>query len=196
MAREGQITIEDAEIFYRNFAGKEQQFNTEGNRNFCVGLSDELYDQLLRDGWNVRQGRSGEDGEPGRKYLQVSLKYRTRDGRPMNPPLVVLVSPKTKKNPKGNRTTLTEDELEVLDWVDIQSVDVIIRPNDWNFNGNSGRKAYLKSIYVTQELDPLMLKYQDVPEIDRNGQLAIESGPGEEIWDAEVVEEEQLAIEE
>ena len=60
------------------------------------------------------------------------------------------------------RTNLDEGQVETLDWVDILNVDLIVRPYEWTVNGKSGVKAYLQSIYVTIEEDPLEIKYGEL----------------------------------
>jgi hypothetical protein len=50
----------------------------------------------------------------------------------------------------------------MLDWVDIINVDLIVRPYAWTVNQKSGVKAYLQSLYVTIEEDPLEIKYSDL----------------------------------
>ena len=73
-------------------------------------------------------------------YLPVKVKFNDRG------PNVYLAT--------GNRMTkLDEESISCLDDVDILSVDLDIRPYDWEVNGKEGRTAYLQSIKVTQELD-------------------------------------------
>jgi hypothetical protein len=60
------------------------------------------------------------------------------------------------------RTHLDESSVETLDWVDILNVDLIVRPYEWNVNGRGGIKAYLQSLYVTIEEDPLEIKYSEL----------------------------------
>jgi hypothetical protein len=55
------IVIEGARIGFRNFSGKEGQYNPPGRRNFCVFLDDDLAKTLEEDGWNVRWLQPKED---------------------------------------------------------------------------------------------------------------------------------------
>jgi hypothetical protein len=172
---EGNLTIEDARIIFRNFAGREGKYNREGDRNFCILLDAETAEQLDRDGWNVKALRSREEGDPDQPYLQVSVGFKNR------PPLIVLVT-------RRGRTTLGEDEIEVVDWIDIRSVDLIIRPYKWEVSGKTGIKAYLKSLYVIVEEDELAIKYEDLEQLpSRSGRVdegrALPAGTARERYD-------------
>lgn len=171
------VTIEEAVLpgFMRNFEGKEEQYNRKGDRNFCVLLEPEMAEALKRDGWNVKSLKAREEGEQPQPYLQVAIGYKGR------PPKVVIITSR-------GRTDLGEDEVVLLDWADMKTVDLIIRPYEWVVNGNSGVKAYLKSLFVTIQEDYLELKYADVPEAQIP--LAIE-GP-DDVVDVEWFEEDQL----
>lgn len=184
-ANDGQLTIENAKIVFRNFAGKEGMYNAEGDRNFCVLLEEDLANKLTADGWNIKTLRAREEDDVPQPYIQVSVKYRGRNGNAVRPPNIVMVTSK-------GRTALTESECEILDWVDIANVDLIVRSFQWAVNGKTGIKAYLKSIYVTIQEDELALKYADVPEIASNGALAIESGAEPDYIDGEVVSEDEM----
>lgn len=151
MANEQTVLVEDAQIIFRNFAGKESQFNREGDRNFAVKLPQELAAQMYEDGWNVKVLKAREEGDEEQPYLGITVGYKGR------PPRVVMITSR-------GRTDLSEDEVEMLDWVDIVKVDLIFRPYNWNVGDKSGVKAYLKSIFVTIQEDALELKYADVPE--------------------------------
>lgn len=172
------ITMENARVIFRNFAGKEGMYNREGERNFCVLLEHDFAEQLRKDGWNVRTLKAREEGEEPQPYLQVSVNFRNR------PPRVVMVTSR-------GRTTLPEDMVEVLDWVDISNVDLILNPYQWAVSGNTGIKAYLKSAFITILEDELERKYADVPEIDFQGKpMQIEAHPHQdEIIEGELVEE-------
>ena len=154
MARnDGTVVMEGVRIIFRNFAGKESDFNREGDRNFCVLLDDTIANVMLEDGWNVKRLRPDEDeGEDalGQAYLPVKLKYDK--GRP---PKVVQITTR-------GQTALGEDEIEMLDWVDVLNVDLIIRPYHYNVNGKTGISAYLQSMYITIEEDELERKYAEM----------------------------------
>lgn len=138
--------IEDARIIFRNFAGREDKFNREGDRNFAVILPEDLAAQLLADGWNVRALASREEGDPDTPYIPVAVSFKVR------PPRVVMIT-------STAQTNLSEDTIEVLDWAEIRLVDLICRGYDWEVNGKSGTKAYLQTLFVTIEEDDLERKY-------------------------------------
>ena len=73
-------------------------------------------------------------------YLPVKIKFSDRGPN-------VYLSTGTRMN------RLDEESISCLDDVDILSVDLDLRPYDWEVNGKTGRTAYLQSIKVTQELD-------------------------------------------
>jgi hypothetical protein len=138
--------VEDARIIFRNFAGKEGQYNREGDRNFAVVLTPEIAEQMLTDGWNVRQLEPREEGDEPTPYIQIAVSFKNR------PPRVVMLTSTT-------RTQLDEEAVDVLDWADIQTADLIARGYDWSVNGKTGTKAYLQSLFVTIEEDALERKY-------------------------------------
>lgn len=138
--------IEDAQIIFRNFEGKEGKYNLKGDRNFAVILPEDLASKLAADGWNVKTLDAREEGDPDVPYISVSVSFKNR------PPRVVMIS-------STGQTTLTESEVEVLDFADLKTVDLIARGYDWEVNGKSGTKAYLQSMFATIEEDALELKY-------------------------------------
>jgi hypothetical protein len=148
----GNLVIEGARLIFRNFAGKEGMYNREGDRNFSVLLDDELAEAMTRDGWNVKYLKSKEADEEPQAYIQVSVGFK---GRPPNMTLIT----------HNGRTALGEDECEIFDLIDIENVDLIIRPYEWAVNGKSGVKAYLKTIFVKILEDPLQLKYAHLEEL-------------------------------
>lgn len=149
------IVIEDARIGFRNFSGEAGKFNPAGRRNFCVFLDHELGEVLQQDGWNVRWLKPRDEDESEKPYLQVAVSYDNI------PPKIVLVTGRGK-------TLLDESTVNILDWAEIANVDLIIRPYNWSVSGNSGVKAYVKSMYVTLVEDEFESKYYDVPDSAAN----------------------------
>lgn len=144
------ITFMDAQIIFRNFTGEERKFNPEGKRNFCLVIDDEVQaQQMFEEGWNVRILPPRTDDELAKHYIPVAVSYRNNDSFPV---CVYIV--------EGNqRTLLNEDTIGRLDHADIASVDLTIRPRYWDDNGQAKIKAYLKTMYVTLNVDELDQRY-------------------------------------
>lgn len=146
------LSLENVRIGFRNFEGREGQYNKAGERSFAVFLHDHaLAEQLAAEGWNVKFPKEREAAvdpdEPSRDpYLQVSVGFE------YYPPNVFIIS-------NGQPTKLSEDEVLMLDWAEIENVDLVLRPYTWTVNRNSGIKAYLKAGYFTIVTDKFASKY-------------------------------------
>lgn len=150
------IEIENARIGFRNFAGKESQYNPAGKRNFCVFLDSDLAETLERDGWNVRWLRPRDEDEAPQGYLEVTVRLDNF------PPKLVMISSKGLKR-------LNEGTVSMLDWVDIEEIDIIIRPYNWVIqegtkNEKRGVKAYLESLHVKIMENVFDKKWADLEE--------------------------------
>lgn len=141
------VLMEDVEIIFRNFEGKEGMFNDKGDRNFNVILPPDIAEKMDADGWNIKYLKPDEDEEVGRAILPVKVSYKNR------PPRIVTITSR-------GRTNLDESMIEILDYADIKMVDLIVTPYHWSLpSGKSGIKAYVKSMFVTLEEDALEIKY-------------------------------------
>jgi hypothetical protein len=150
---ENTVLMEGVRIIFRNFSGKEGQYNREGDRNFGVIIpSGEVAEAMLADGWNVKYLKPREEDEEGEETPWLSVSVNFEKGRP---PKIMMVTDR-------GRTALDESTVEMLDWADIKNVDLIVRPYTWEVSGRTGVKAYLQSMYVTIEEDELERKYADM----------------------------------
>lgn len=143
------IAIEDAQIIFRNFAGAESQYNRAGNRNFNVIIDDpDMAQKLIEDGWNIKQLKPRDDEEMPKYRLEVSVAFGNF------PPNIFMVT-------KHNKTKLDEESVAALDYAELKTVDLIIRPYQWDVNGKQGIKAYLKTGYFVVEEDEFAAKYAE-----------------------------------
>lgn len=140
------VTIENAQLVYRNFAGKQTQYNAAGKRNFNVVLDEATAEAMKADGWNVRMREPQEEGDEPMYMIQVAVGYENK------PPKIVMIT-------SGGRTFLDEDSVETLDYAEFKLVDIVLNPYAWEVNGKTGIKAYLKTMFATIDEDPLERKY-------------------------------------
>lgn len=146
-APKGILQIDDARIVHRNFKGEGSKFNRAGDRNFSVVIeNEEIADELVKEGWNVKVKPPRDDEDTPFITLPVKIKFNDRG------PIVYLRS-------GDNMVKLDEESIDCIDDMDIISVDMDIRPYDWEVNGKTGRTAYLQSICVTQEIDRFAARY-------------------------------------
>ena len=64
--------------------------------------------------------------------------------------------------PRG-KSPIEERAVKILDWADIEKVDITMRP----FKNREGlANGYLQTLYVTVRPDDFEEKYYDIPDID------------------------------
>ena len=146
-APKGMLQIDDAKIIFRNFEGRGDKYNREGDRNFSLLIEDpDTADALAKKGWNVKI-KPGRDEDEG-PFMRLPVKVKFTDYGPN----VYLVT-------GDRRNELDEESIGCLDNIDIESVDLDIRPYDWDVNGRTGRTAYLQSMQVVQRIDRFAARY-------------------------------------
>lgn len=146
------IDIEGAQLRFKNFAGKGDRFNPEGQRNFCVLVDPAAVDALRVQGWNVKFLKPKEEGMDPVPYLKVKVNFTNV------PPAIYLV---TYRNGQQKVTKIGEDAVASLDFAEIETADITISPYNYNVNGATGLSAYLKTMYVTLVQDAFAEKYAD-----------------------------------
>lgn len=146
---EDNISFEGCRIIFRNFTGKQTQFNPAGKRNFCVIIDDEqIAAKLMDDGWNIKQRPPRDEDDKPLNYLPVAVSYENI------PPKIWMIT-------SNGRTLLDETTVGQLDFAEIVNIDLIVRPYNWEVSGKTGVKAYVKAMYVTIEEDEFAAKYFD-----------------------------------
>lgn len=146
---DGNVQIDEARITYRNFAGAASQYNREGDRNFALIIpTEEQAEELVSKGWNVKINPPKEDGEEPFMYLPVKIKFNAR-------------GPRIYLRTADAHNLIEEDMCSILDEIDIQSVNMDIRPYDWEFGGKNGRAAYLSAMEVIQNIDRFAARYAE-----------------------------------
>ena len=146
-APKGILQIDDAKIIFKNFEGRGDKFNRAGDRNFSLLIEDpNTADALVKEGWNVKikPGRD-EDEEP---FMRLPVKVKFTE---YGPNVYLRTLDRVNK--------LDEESISCLDNIDIESVNMDIRPYDWEVNGRTGRTAYLQSMEVVQRIDRFSARY-------------------------------------
>lgn len=146
------VELRGVQITYRNFEGREEMYNREGDRNFHVILDEASANILEAEGYNIKRKPPKEEGGDWFFTLKVKVNFKGR------PPTVALVS-KTKQT----RNTLSPDTVMLADHADFESIDLEISPYDWKLKtGETGRTAYLQTFYgilFESPLDQLYAQY-------------------------------------
>jgi len=146
------LSIENAKIIWRNFSGKTSRYNRNGLRTFNVIIPPDMAKVLFDEGWNVKWLRPRDESVPEERDATIQVKVQF-DNRP---PKVIMISG------TGNKTQLTDETIGLLDYADIASVDVAIRPYSWSVDGKTGIAGYLKTLYVVLNEDEFQGKYGGV----------------------------------
>lgn len=151
------IRVLDAKITFKNFSGKPSMYNRDGDRNFGLILDEELANDLLKDGWNVKRLKPRED-DPD-QYETPWLPVKVKFGK--IPPICVLITSAGKRR-------LTKETIDQLDWTKYKKIDLVVRPYEYPARDGrpGGIAAYLKALYFTVQEDELAYLYADIPDLD------------------------------
>lgn len=183
------------DIFFKNFAGEERQYNARGKRNFQLKLNspsaiyrygapgaEEHYDVnnpeilngfiaiLTADGWHVKVEPATEQW-PVRYSLKINVHYSENSG-----PHIYLV------NNANQPIEIQPEALVTLDRNLIDYADIHISPFNYNENeGGNDQSAYLRHMYFKFAVtDPLAEKYKAAGAPDPAMYMAPQDG-GEEL---------------
>lgn len=175
-APRGILQMDDAQLRFKNFSGREDKYNREGDRNFAVVIPqrpltmEEVANilEIYKDAYMAEDDNREEvlmiNGEKvitldeALKALRWNVKIRPpkeEGGEPF-----CYLSVKVKVGERGlpmylvtgnQMVKLDEESMCCLDNIIASRTDLDIRPYDWEMHGNTGRSAYLQSIKVTQQ---------------------------------------------
>lgn len=140
--------VEDAKLMFRNFSGVEDDYNTKGDRNFAVVLSEEQAAEMDKEGWLIKRTkpREGDEEDMTEPFISVTAGYKH------TPPSVMLVT-------SNSRVPLDESTVGTLDHADLKTVDLICTAYHWEVGGKTGIKAYLQTMFAVLDENPLELKW-------------------------------------
>lgn len=149
--KDGSLSVEGARILWTNFAGRPTKYNQAGGkRTFNLVLDRDTADTLSADGWNVREIEPKNEGDEPTYVTEVTVMFG------QFPPKVYLVDSVTNRMHQLNEETIGQ-----LDNIDIENVDVMVRPYNHGVQNARGTtiKGYVKSLYVTQDNSDFNGKY-------------------------------------
>ena len=133
----GNLAIEGARIVFRNFEGRQDNYNNLGDRNFAVVIDDpDTAEQLRANSWNVKTWGPKDDPDAVVMYIKVNVSYK------FTAPIIDLIGSR-------NTQSLNEDTAGIADRANFTSIDLEIYPSHWIMNGREGVTGYLVSFYGT-----------------------------------------------
>lgn len=147
----GVVALEGVQIGWPNFEGAKGEYNKDGKRMFTIFLPDDVAQEMAALGWDVKFPEATQDNAEDEYQQDAKIVVKLKlDGA--RPPKIALVG-------TGAPTLLTEENVGIIDRSSIAFVDVVFRAYDWEMNGNSGKSAWLKEIYVNLDTGTFADKY-------------------------------------
>lgn len=161
MARGMDVTFNDVTLRFKNFSGKETEFNSAGNRNFRVDITPEMAEYL------------------------GNIELTTKSGQPVKGANIKTFVPKNETEPRYSiqvkigdyepdqmwyvtskgKIRLTLDNVGVLDRMYIEKAKVQVHFSAWEMRGKYGIAAYLKNLVAWVREDDFADDLEDIPEI-------------------------------
>lgn len=136
------IEIERARLLggsFKNFSGRGDRYNREGDRYFHVAIDPAMVEELLAEGWNVKMLPPREEGDDETYFLKVKVSYRKRE-----PKIYTGTTP-------DRMIPIHEDTVGDLDRTEMLNIDLIIQPSPYTDEDTGERRmsAYLDQMYIT-----------------------------------------------
>ena len=151
--------VPGTDLWYRNMQGSPSEYNPAGNRNFAIGISDELAAELENEGWTciTHKPRSANDPDsPIISRFKIKMNFNS-----MNPPRIYIASS------DGTRRTQVDEQYlddQNIDRRGIEWCDIAVNPYNRTVNGKDYCSAYLSELTIKLKEGAFDYKYaEDVP---------------------------------
>lgn len=141
------------DLMYRNFAGASSDKNTAGNRNFCVKISKDDAEDLMKKLEERKLHINIKETSDGEYFFKVNVRYDKY------PPVIAKI--KTTADGRKLKTALTEETVNILDKVLIADADISVSP--CYLSKHRQWTVYLNTMKFTPLVDPIE---EEIEEID------------------------------
>lgn len=158
MNKSKEIVIRDAQVMYMKLSNTPDAFG-KTDRKFDVVLDEDLAESLTNDGWPVKIKNPKNPDYAPYKYMTCKMKFRDDSPNVRYDPHVEVIDGRTK-------TRMTAQTVGLLDSERIEKIDLVLSQYHWNNVNGSGISAYVRSMYVTLDSDPLAAEYDFGDESD------------------------------
>ena len=141
----GDLSVEGAAIIYKNFSGNPTNVNPSGGkRTFALVVPQSVADDLVAEGWNVKQKAPAEEGDEPMFYTEIVVNMNSQ-----YPPKLHLL---TKSGERESIIDLDENTINELDRNALTDIVMTIRPYQHGRYNAAGStvKGYLQSMFATQ----------------------------------------------
>ena len=175
----GDISLIDVEhaltaLMFPNFEGREVRdkntgriYNKEGDQNFCVAIPDELADDLIAEGWNVKVYEDNDGNVT--KYIKVKINWHPTKVDYI-PDMNTITNRKTGEKVS---TKLDEETSKLLSISTLKDIDISIRRSAYrDDDGNWKPTARLAGAWATLHQSYLADKWNDLQSMSSSATAA------------------------